>query len=467
MVCMRFGGMVALVFLASCISMSDREKQENVLETPCIETAGFMQGEWPSKDWWEVFDSPQLSALVVTALANNPSIQGVEKRLDAAKEVSKIARARLFPLVFFDVEETSEFLSKNGLYKAFNPSLPIHADLLDITLNFSYEFDFWGKNRNLFRASLNKARAEAAEAAQVALIATTALAQGYFALKANLIKHGLIVRLVDVRRKTFQLQALLEKSALNSQLEPLLSQERVFDAEKQLSSIEEEIAVGQHLVNILAGLGPDSPLEIDEDMPLLPPSIAVPHDISANLLARRPDLMAEIWRVEALADEVGAAKADFYPNINLGAFFGFESVILSKIFNADSQNGGFTPALNLPIFTAGAIRANVKAKKAAFDEAVYAYNQLLLQSASEVADFLSFARDVYEKKRLQEEIVENAQIRFDLTLLRSFAGLDSFIEKYAFEEVLIQKKLEDVDLLYSQYLALIKLTKSLGGGYGS
>jgi outer membrane protein TolC len=194
-------------------------------------------------------------------------------------------------------------------------------------------------------------------------------------------------------------------------------------------------------------------------------NIVIPCNLSLDLIARRPDLMAQIWRVESLGHQVGAAIADFYPNINLTGFIGLESVFVSRIFQAGSKTAGVQPALHLPIFTAGAIRANVKAQKALFDAAVDEYNLLLLTSAQEVADLLVLAKSIWEQNESQDKIIERAKERYELSLLRKKKGLDSLFETYAKQETWIQKEIEKANLIYNQYIATIKLIKSLGGGY--
>ena len=223
----------------------------------------------------------------------------------------------------------------------------------------------------------------------------------------------------------------------------------------------------KHLINILLGRGPDTELLIRAELPATLTTLSIPDNLSLDLLARRPDLMAQIWRVEALAHEVGAAKADFYPNINLTAFAGLESTLYRLLFKSDSKTAALQPAIHLPIFTAGSIRANIRAKKALFDEAVFDYNNLLLQSAQEVADLFVLAKSIFQQKADQELIVEAAEERYDLTELRRVSGLDNLISQYLILEELILKRLDDVLLLYSQYLAAIKMIKALGGGYQS
>ncbi|MES2121830.1 MAG: TolC family protein, partial [Chlamydiota bacterium] len=239
------------------------------------------------------------------------------------------------------------------------------------------------------------------------------------------------------------------------------------EAEKRVWGIREEVETDKHLLNILIGNGPDAPLDIAEMLPPLPSQLEIPQTVSIDLLSRRPDLMAQIWRVEALANEVGAAKADFYPNINLTGFLGLESVLYALLFKSSSKTAGLEPAIHLPIFTAGAIRANIRAKKALFDDAVEQYNALILQSTQEVSDLLIFAEALFHQKQEQEGIVASAETRYDVTRLRNQMGLDSLLETYALQEEVIAKELDNVTLLFGQYAAAIKLIKSLGGGYQS
>lgn len=368
----------AIIFVApGCISMSKKEKEEHIASMPSvaksikesIDSSFFIEGAWPTNAWWEVFASKELTTLIEKALLLNPSLQAIEKRIQLAKEKAKVSRSKLYPFIFFDFNETWQHLSKNGLYKTLNPTIPVSADLLDLTLSFTYPFDFWFKYRNQYRAAIGQAKAAIAEAKEVELIVTTSVAQSYFALKANLLLERLYKNLIEVRLASLELQNLLFDKALLSILDPLAAEENLSRVRKELASVQDEIANNRHLVNTLVGVGPDEPFAIDDNFPPLD-KIVIPSNISIDLLARRPDLMAQIWKVEALAHEVGVAKADFLPEINLGAFVGVESLSFAQLMQGKSLQEGLKPAIHLPLFTAGGILANVKAKKAAFEEAV-------------------------------------------------------------------------------------------------
>ena len=362
--------------------MSREDQTKNLIPTPSVESTVvkslekpfFSKGHWPEEAWWTVFESPQLNGLIEMALQHNPSIQSIEQTIENARARAVVAQSSLYPLVYFNYEDNWQYLSKSGLYRTLNPNIPLNANLVDLSLSFIYEFDFWGKYRNLFNAALGIQRAQEAETAQTKLIVTTAVAQSFFALKTNLIRLDLYKRLYEVRKNIYELQALLFENALYSKLPVLLSEEQVYESEKLVYNIEEEVATDKHLLNILVGQGPDVEIGVDSLMPPLPKSLTIPNDLTLNLIARRPDLMAQIWRVESIAHEVGAAKADFFPNLQLTGFLGYETVNYSKLFNWSSKTTGIDPALNLPVYTAGAIQAGVDAKRALFDEAVFEYN---------------------------------------------------------------------------------------------
>lgn len=464
---MRRLSLCLLFCLSGCLSLTHEEMTENMLCIPEVKTGRgpFVQSDWPAEAWWQQFGSPELDALIVEAIDSNPSLKAIEQKIEVAKQEAVIARSKYMPLLFFNWSDQWQFISKNGLYRAFNPELPRTANLIDLAFSFTYELDFWGKYHNLYKAAIGREQAEKAEAAQVKLIISTGLAQAFFALKTNLVRQNLYQELYAAKKNIAELQKLLSQSALFFQIPVDLADEDVLEAEKLLLVIEQEIATNVHLINMLRGQGPDAPLELNIELPFLPERLAVPETLQAELLARRPDLMAQIWRVEALAKEVGAARADYYPNFNIAGLLGWQSFHYSNLFSLGSGEGTLNPAMSLPVYTAGAIGANIDAKKALFNEAVYEYNDRVLKSVQEIADLLVFATSVYEQREKQTGIVTSAKNRYDLTLLRQQSGLDNALQAYAFQIAWIEKRIEEIQLVYSQYLAAVKLIKALGGGY--
>ncbi len=453
--------------------MSRQERAQNFLKQPQLSTSvrevldqkGFVLGEWPEEKWWGMFHEKELSSLIAAALESNPTLQAIKERIGFAKEEAVIARSKFFPLVYFDIDVNQTWLSKYGLYRTLNPSISRSSTQIDFGLSFSYEFDFWSKYKNLYRAAKFREYMEVAESKQVELVISTALAQTYYALKTNMQKKLLYEQLALVRKKYFALQSLLNRKALFSKIPPTISKESYLAAVQKVADAKDEIAMNKHLINILMGKSPDDKLAIDDTCTEFNFTITIPETLNLNLIARRPDLMASILRTEALACEVGVAIADFYPNINLKAFTGFESLQPSKLFEAQDSQISIIPALSLPVYTAGAIRANVRGKKNLYNQAVFQYNELLLKSTQEIADVLSFLEAVFQKKDCQSSIVDQAEIRNKIVTHNYVKGLSDLLEVYITEEQVIQESIDNIELIYAQYLGAIKLIKALGGGY--
>lgn len=447
--------------------MSEKQKTEHMAKIPAIESSqstAFVDGPWPNDTWWEMFESPLLNSWITEALRDNPSLQSTHSRILVAKERSLAVKSKLFPFLFFDANDNISYFSQNGIDHLYNPSLPLHGYQIDLSLSFEYEFDFWNKNRNRFRAAFGQMKAEEAEFAQAKLILSAALAQSYFALTITQNRYQLYLQLAEVKKQKLQLQQDLYQSALSSLLNPLLLSQELDEVKITADSLADEVQTQIHLINILRGKGPDSLLEIGA-LPRSAAPATLPSNLSIDLLSRRPDLAAQIWRVESIAYEVSAAKADFYPSVNLLAFAGLQSISFSKLFSLSSKTGSIEPAIHLPIFTGGELTARLKEKKALFDEAVFEYNSLLLTAAQEVADLISHIEMSFKQKKLQESSVADAKKRYELTELNWQGKLVSRFSLLDQEEELILQTLKDLDILYTEYAFQIQLIKALGGGY--
>lgn len=458
-----------------CRQFSIREQTQYLIDSPrvdltvqkSLESGYFAAGDWPQEEWWTLFASPQLNALMEEALYNNPSIQAIQQKFAAAHQIALIARSKLYPWVSLDGFYDYEYLSKNGLLRALNPHIPLNAELYDLKFNFSYEIDLWGKNKELYKAALGNELSEYAENGQVILLVTTSVAQAFVAAKEYQQQKELIVQLIAILKNIWELQGFLHEKALANKLIALDAEESYFNAKELLWVVDQQLEISKHQLNVLVGRGPDEPLDLREE-PLLPiDSLCIPCDITADLLARRPDLMAKIWSAKALAHQVNAAITEYYPDVNLTAFLGLESVTGSRFFNLSSFTAGIRPAFHLPIFTAGSIRANINTNVALFNEAIFEYNQLLLTSAQEVTDNLEIAKSLFKQIADQKNLLARLKERVELTELLYQKALGDQLSNYYVREEFIRQEIDELVLTYNLYGAMIQLIKSLGGGYQS
>ncbi len=426
----------------------------------------FAAGEWPAKRWWQQFGDAQLDSLMERAIEQNPTIGAWKEKIIAAQERAKAVRSRLFPQLSMDAHYADQHLSRYGFFRAFAPIPAVVAEA-DIHFTFNYEFDFWGKNRFTFNAALNQAKSVAAEGAQSKLIITLSVAQHYFDLKANRAKKAVLLKVVESRRQHLKLVEERRATGIANDEHLLAAKMAVRQVEQSVKLLDEQIAEALYSLNELTAR--DMSDETGTLEPFVPAKekSAIPQNLPIDLISRRPDIMVQIWRVEAAADLIGAARADFFPNINLNAIGGLNSVFMSRFFNIHSFQGLVEPAMHLPVFTGGKRRAVLKERVAQYEEAIYDYNQTILTAARQVAERLEMVTKVQERLDLQTDSLKDEQHRYQLEKSRNEQGLTSDLHLTSYTEELLNKEYEELELQRLKYKSMLGLILALGGGYGS
>ena len=471
---------ILLLFLVGCTHVPRKEMAQLYSPVPlelstekALARDFFEEGGWPTEQWWEMFGDPQLNQIIELALKSNPTLLKARELLKQVEQEAKIARASLFPYLDAEYSQNWQYLSKYGFDRDFFPAVPgeppiAHTvDQIDLTLNFSYEFDFFGKNRNTFLAALGRARAQRADTQQATLMITTLIAQTYVDLQTKLAQKQVLQDQLDERKALYFLTTERNKNGIDN-LIPVYAQEQNFLAiEQSISTLTKEIAIDEHSLNILVGAGPDGKIAPKPMNAAFENPFPLPRHLSSDLLARRPDLTAQIWLVEAAARDIKAAKADFYPRFNLMALAGLESLGFSNLFKIASRQGALQPAIHLPIFTGGELQANLKSKVAAFNEATYGYNELLLQASKEVADQIVTLTSTFDVMKQQIAITDASQKEVTLQYKRYKNGIDNLLSALQLQDGLQQQLYQLYGSKRDYLLSVLLLIKALGGGYQS
>ena len=460
-----------LFFLGGCAPIPEHEMASMVRSLECGQavddalTAGeFQGGDWPQAAWWEEYQDPALTCLIEQALALSPTLQRAEARLKAACQRAQQKRAALFPEIDGSADTNWQHLAKDGFFRAYAPDIPAEVNEINLGLSFIYEFDFWGKNRDLYQAALGEARAQAAEKKQAELILTTSIAYGYMQLQFLLSKRELLQEMKVNEAHIAVIHSKRQDHAVGSISPVLKAQTDTLDVQAMLISVEEQVQEQLHALKALSGLGQDAELEIAL-VPMERGEVALPKKLPLELIARRPDLVAQKERVEALCKEVGAAKTDFYPNINLSAFAGLDSIYSWTLFRSRNFSGFVEPALHLPIFTAGRLKAQLMEKAALFNEAVFTYNGMILQIAREVADTLSAVAYLQRQIEVRELSVRSLQQEAGFVARRYEHALEDRLSLLRARNDVLDMQLKQTALEYAKRQANILLIRALGGGY--
>lgn len=459
---------LALILLVSACVSPEGIRHGDALLQPAALQAGSLkpdqQASWPEGTWWREFGDAQLDALVTEALAGNPSLKAAETRIRSAQALAESAAAVMQPQGVASASVAKEHLPEHFVYPA--PYAGSTAYVGRAGLDFAYEFDFWGKHRAGLDAALSQEQAAKADAAAARLMLEAAVVKAYVRL-ANLNAANDVACAVEAQRRS---RAELAKKRHDAGLDPAMDR-RQFDSallasRAELSQILTAQDLMRHQIAALLGQGPDRGERIDLPRINLPMAAAgLPQVLPADLLGRRPDLAASRWRVEAAARQEDLAKARFYPDVNLSGFVGLASLSLSSLLNLGSRDAAIGPAISLPVFDGGRLRANLKSKAADLDLAIAQYNQSLIDALRDVAEQMTTLRGLLRQQDETRLAVSAAQKAYDLAQRRYEAGLSDRLKVLDAETpLLVQRRLE-TDLAGRLLEARIELIRALGGGY--
>ena len=412
--------------------------------------------------WWLGFDDTQLSALIEKALASNPSLRIAQSRLSRAMAASDIASATGQPQLGVGLDATRQRFSANSIYPP--PLGGNNYELGTLQLAGSWELDLFGRDRATLDAALGQVRAAQADAQAARMLLASNVARSYFSLVRIQAQLGVAQRTLDQRQQALALVQDRVKAGLDTQLEQQQSESALPDARFQIEALREQKALA---LNALAALTSQQ----NEALALTLPAqaaiktIALSPSIPLDLLGRRADIAASRWRIEAATQDVGAAKAQFYPNINLTAFAGFSSIGLDRLLSSGSDQWGVGPAIRLPLFDGGRLRANLRGKTADLDTAIESYNALVLDAVRDVADQLTSAKSIARQQTEQSAAQQSAEQAYSIAVQRYQAGLGNYLNVLSAETSVLAQRRQGVDLAARALDTQVQLIRALGGGF--
>ena len=417
---------------------------------------------WPETQWWQRYGDPQLNALLDEALANNPSMSAAQARLAKANAAVGIARAPLLPRVDANYTLTREHLSKDYIYPA-----PMGGSVVSdnrLALDFSYELDFWGKNRSRLQAAVSQQAAAAADAQAARNLLASATVRAYLNLQNAFAQRDVLERVLAQRADVLSLTQGRYKAGLDTQVEVKQAESSLAAGKVELTQTDTTLAQLRNQVAALAGAGPQRGQSL-QPVALTAPAGGVPASVPLDLLGHRPDVTAAKWRAEAARHAIDSARAEFYPNVNLAAFVGFQAMGTGNLLGADARMAGFGPAVTLPIFHGGELNANLAGRRADADLAVSDYNQTVLDAVHQVADALDGLRLLDQEKAQQRQAREAIDAAYDLAVKRYKAGMGNYISVLIAQTGVLTQARLDTDLRIRAYQLDASLATALGGGY--
>ena len=452
---------VLLLALSGCASMDSSTEPVAQLDAARLGLQG-QSVTWPDTQWWQRYGDAQLDALVAEALASNPSMTAAQARLAQANALVRGARAPLMPRVDANYDLTRQHLPEKYIYQ---PPLAggVSSDNR-LALDFSYELDFWGKNRARLDAAVSQRAAAEADAQAARNLLARAVVRSYLNLQNAFAQRQVLQRIVAQRDDVLKLTHGRLNAGLDTQVEVKQAESSLAAAKVELTQTETTITQLRNQTAALAGAGPARGRQL-QAVTLAAPAGVVPDSVPLDLLGHRADITAARWRAEAARREIDAARAEFYPNINLVAFAGFQAIGTGNLLEAASRTAGIGPAITLPIFHGGALNANLAGRRADADLAVSDYNQSVLDAVHQTAVAIDALRLLGRETTQQRQARDAIDAAYDLAVQRYRAGMGNYLTVLIAQTGVLTQARLDTDLRFRAYQLDADLAYALGGGY--
>ena len=413
--------------------------------------------------WWEVFGDTQLNTLEDQLTSANQNLKVAEARLRQARAMIRFNRSSQVPTIMTAPSVVNERLSANQPYF---PSSQANNGTGNFSLPFdlSYEVDLWGRVRRTINASREEAQATAADLETARLSLHAELALDYFELRSADAQK----QLLDDTVKAYSDALTLTQNRFNggaapksdvAQAQTQLEAARVQDTDVTIarSQFEHAIAtlIGQPPAQFSLPPAPQARLQLP----------TIPVGLPSSLLERRPDIAAGERRVAEANDQVGIARAAFFPTLVIGATGGFEGTTVTNWLNWPSRMWAVGPQLSETLFDGGRRRATSEAARANYDATVATYRQTALDAFQEVEDNLAALRILEKEADQQHSATASAEESLQLFKNRYEGGVDNYLQVITAQTIALADERNDIDIQRRRMDASVLLVKAVGGGW--
>ncbi len=412
--------------------------------------------------WWKEFNDAGLDRLVESALSNNPGLEEAKDRLEAAQAAVDETGGSLYPHVDSVGSFRRQRLSRNGNNTIYNGKTATIANVFPLFVN--YDLDLWNRNGEIVSAAFASEKASEAGYRQSALMLSSSVIKTYFALNTA---RNLAEIQADIVRLTDEKNALLN-AAYQSGIKPrgfsVASRADLFASKAALATLHQRQETLDFALLELVGRTPEK--EIQTASASIPERFGIPERIDLDLVSKRPDIQAAIWNVRKASHLEKAAKDSFYPNINLFALAGFNSIGISDLLGPGGATYAYGPAIDLPIFEGGALEGRLHEKEASYDQAVHAYNRILLAAVRQIADALSAMRYSREKLEERSASLESRRTAAEIAESGFRSGISGRLPSLEAEISLDREKMKKMEENLNWIYSITDAATALGGGFG-
>ena len=432
-------------------------------EAPLAGLQTASRADWPAAEWWRQYDDPQLNDLIGRAMQQSPDLALAQSRVQNAEQSAKLAAAQLGLSVNGSAQVSRTRLSDHGLIPSQFLGFSWYNQA-DVGAQLEYDFDWWGKKRATMEAALDQARATQAQRSAAALAIQYAVADTYFGWQADQTRLQLTDRLLATQQQFTHIADLRVKQGVDLPDQAQTARAQLAAVREIRVALDGSAKIRRVALASLLGVAPaDLPELHARPLPIV--TGGLPANAGLDLIARRPDIAASRWQVEAALKQTDAARAEFFPDLSIKTLAGLSSIDLGKLLTGGSRTFALTPALHLPIFNGGALEANYGVSKSQLDAAVAQYNGTVLTATREVATQALSSELIAARRREQQTQIDADKILLANAQARARQGVRDLRESLGAQATLLQQNDAAAQLQAQALSTELALTKALGGGY--
>ncbi|NBV19393.1 MAG: efflux transporter outer membrane subunit [Janthinobacterium sp.] len=457
--------LVLALALAGCASIPPNTQplpQQDLATVQLAADIHLASEGWPAAQWWRQFQDSQLDQLIDKALSGSPNLDVANTRIGSALSAFDARHADRGPRVDLDANANRQRYSGNGLLPA--PIGGNYYNEVTVGVQAHYDLDWWGRHKAQIAASLGEVNARRAEYAMAEQMLAAEVARHYFSMQSGWARMDNLRALVALQQ-----QLVLDKekriaNGLGVSDDHLSAQTRLSLLQQQIALLETQIVTEREALRALLGADA-SALASLQPRPAQALPHALPGKLGMELLARRPDLQAARWRVQASMSRIEAAQAAFYPDIDLGASFGLDAIKLGKLLESGSRTLFIGPALSLPLFDSGRLQAQLAGARSERNALIADYNQNVFNVVRDVAQAGAKVQGVENQLRLQEDNLRASEAQLRNANARLKQGLADRATQLNAEMTMRGQVDLGMQLQNQRQNAEINLNVALGGGY--
>jgi NodT family efflux transporter outer membrane factor (OMF) lipoprotein len=424
----------------------------------------FTPGGKVAADWWRLFSSPKLDAVIEEALAKNPGLEAAQASLRQSEHTLRAGYGIFYPNVAANAAAVRERLSlakfgETGASPVFN--------LFTLSASVSYALDIFGGERRMLEAlhaqvDLQRATEQATYLTLIANIVNTVVAEAAYRAEIEATKQ-----LIELQRQQVGLAAVQFKAGTAPYSTVLSLQSQLAANEATIPQLEQKLSQSDDLLATLAGHVPADwdPPEISLADMSLPGELPV--SLPSDLVRQRPDILVAEATAHAASANIGVATAALLPSLTLSGDYSANSTTTANLFSAHNRAWDFGAGLTQPVFQGGTLWFRRKAAIDSYRQATALYRQVVLGAFGQVADTLRALDHDAAALRAQDEALTTAKEALHLVQVNYEAGLATYLDVLSADTQYHQALINDLQATAVRYQDTVALYVALGGGWWS